>query len=324
MTTLITGGGGYIGSFMVKALCDRGDTVYVIDSFERGSRSVVDSRATIIEGNLLDKDFVENSIKDINIDSVVHFAGLISVGESVKKPGMYFESNVLGALNLLDAIKEKQIKLIFSSTAAVYGNPTTIPIPEDHKKNPTSPYGASKLMVEDILSWYNQIYGLSFTALRYFNASGAALDGSMGENHIPETHIIPCAIEALLEDKPFRLFGTDYKTPDGTCVRDYIHVLDLVSAHVLCLDKMEEGAKNFFNVGTGSGHSNKQVLAAIEEVSGKKFEIKEDQRREGDPDELVADVTNIQEKLGFKPQHSDIKTIVESAYLWHTKKMGKV
>lgn len=321
MKVLVTGGGGYIGSFMVKALCDRGDTVYVVDSFERGNRDVVDERATIFKGDLLDKDFIEKVLNDTPVDSVVHFAGLISVGESVKKPGLYFKSNVLGALNLLDAIKGKNIRLIFSSTAAVYGNPTTIPIPEDHNKAPTSPYGASKLMVEDILSWYHQIYGLSFTALRYFNASGAALDGSMGESHIPETHIIPCAIEALLQGKPFHLFGTDYNTPDGTCVRDYIHVLDLVNAHILCLDKMNDGEKNFFNVGTGIGHSNKEVLSMIEEVSGKKLEIVNEKRREGDPDELIADVSSIKQKLGFEPQHSDIKTIVESAYLWHSKKM---
>ncbi len=319
MNILVTGGGGYIGSFMVKALVDRRDSVIVLDSFERGYREAVDPKAQILEGNLLDKTFVEKVFKDNKFDAVIHFAGLISVAESMREPGMYFESNILGALNILDNIKEKEVKLIFSSTAAVYGNPITLPIPEDHPKNPTSPYGVSKLMVEDILKWYNQIYGISFTALRYFNASGAALDGSMGERHNPESHIIPLALKALQNGKDFHIYGNDYDTPDGTCVRDYIHVLDLVEAHLLALDKMKEKTSSVYNVGTGKRYSNKDIVDMIEKVTNKKLHIVLDQRRAGDPDSLIADPSRISSELGFIPKYSDLKTIVESAYVWHTR-----
>lgn len=322
MKIIVTGGGGYIGSFMVKALCDRGDEVFVVDNFERGYREAVDNRAKISEGDLLDKSFVAKVIANVSPDAVIHFAGLISVGESVKKPGLYFESNILGALNLIEEVKERSVKFIFSSTAAVYGNPVNVPIPEDHPKNPTSPYGVSKLMVEDILKWYNQLFNMSFTTLRYFNASGAAIDGSLGERHNPETHIIPNAIFSALQGKEFHLFGTDYATPDGTCIRDYIHVLDLAQAHILALDSMKEGVGSFYNVGTGKGNSNKEIISMVEEVTGKKIDIKEESRREGDPDELVADPARIENELGFKPEYSDLKTIISSAYKWHKEKLS--
>lgn len=319
MKILVTGGGGYIGSFMVAALCNRGDEVYVVDNFKRGFRDAVDSRASIIEGDLLDKKFIEEKIGKLELDAVVHFAGLISVGESVEKPGLYFESNIMGALHLLEILKEKKAHFIFSSTAAVYGNPKTIPIPETHPKTPTSPYGVSKLMVEDILSWYQEIYGQTYIALRYFNASGASLSGDRGERHHPETHIIPNAIRAVLENKPFHLFGQDYKTHDGTCVRDYIHVLDLVEAHILALESLANGAnKAVYNVGTGNGYSNKDVLDMVQKVSGKKLEIISDPRRPGDPDELTADPTLIKKELGFMPKYSDLQKIVETAWLWHS------
>lgn len=318
MKIVVTGGGGYIGSFMVKALCDRGDEVYVVDNFQRGYRDAVDKRARIHEGDLLDKEFVKKTLDEISPEAVIHFAGLISVGESVKYPGLYFESNILGALNLIECIKGKRVKFIFSSTAAVYGNPIQVPIPENHAKNPTSPYGVSKLMVEDILKWYNQLFDLPFTILRYFNASGAALDGSMGEMHNPETHIIPNAILSVIKDVPFKLFGTDYKTRDGTCIRDYIHVLDLVQAHILSLDHMGPKEASVYNVGTGKGFSNKEVVAMVEEVSGKVIKLIEEQRRPGDPDELVADSKLIQSQLGFQPKYSDLKTIISSVWKWHT------
>lgn len=323
MKVIVTGGGGYIGSFMVKALCDRGEEVFVIDNFQRGYKDAVDSRAQIFQGDLLDKNFVESTLATVSPESIVHFAGLISVGESMKFPGLYLESNIMGALNLIEYIKSKNVKFIFSSTAAVYGNPTKIPIPEDHLKNPTSPYGVSKLMVEDILKWYSQLFGLSVTVLRYFNASGAALDGSMGERHNPETHIIPNAIRSLLFGKQFSLFGVDYATPDGTCVRDYIHVLDLVEAHLLALDKMKPSKMSIYNVGTGKGFSNKQVVQTVEDVSGKMMEVVTRERRSGDPDELVADPALIKSELGFEPQHSDIQTIVSSAFKWHQKEFHK-
>lgn len=318
-TVLVTGGGGYIGSFMTKALLEQGFTVFVLDNFSRGYKNAVDSRATILEGDILDKAFVTNVFSKQKFDAVIHFAGLIAVGESMVQPGSYFDTNVLGSINLLEGIKNTSTKFIFSSTAAVYGNPETIPIPENHSKNPTSPYGESKLMVEKILSWYNKIYGTPFAALRYFNASGAALDGSMGERHSPETHIIPKAIEAILENKPFTLFGTDYDTDDGTCVRDYIHVLDLIDAHMFALRKLTEGSALIYNVGTGRGYSNKEVLAAIEKVSGKSIQIQEEGRRPGDPARLVADPKKITSELSFVPNYSDIETIAASAWEWHSK-----
>ncbi len=319
MNILVTGGGGYIGSFMVEALLERGDNVSVIDNFERGYKDAVDPRAQIIEGDLLDKTFVASVFNNSSFDAIIHFAGLISVAESMREPGMYFESNIMGALNLIDCIKEKNTKFIFSSTAAVYGNPVKLPIPEDHPKNPTSPYGVSKLMVEDMLNWYNQIYGLPFIALRYFNASGAALDGSMGERHNPESHIIPIAINAVIENKEFHVYGTSYDTPDGTCVRDYIHVNDLIDAHLLALDKMSEKSHASYNVGTGIGYSNKDVISMVEKIADKKLQVVEDEKRSGDPDSLIADPTMIKSDLGFEPKHSSLETIVSSAYKWHTK-----
>jgi UDP-glucose 4-epimerase len=321
MKILVTGGAGYIGSFMTKRLLDEGYDVVVLDSLERGHKEAVDERASLVIGNLLDKSFLATVFANHQFDGIIHFAGYIAVGESMEHPASYFENNTLATLNLLDeACKHKVNKIIFSSTAAVYGDPLKMPIPENHPKHPTSVYGESKLMVERILQWYQQIYGMNFVALRYFNACGAALDGSMGEAHEPETHIIPRAIQALLTDTPFTFFGTDYRTSDGTCVRDYIHVLDLVEAHILALAHLKEKTGGFlYNVGTGKGYSNKEVLDMVQEVSGKIIAIKQAARRSGDPDELVADVSRIKTELGFTPKHSQLKTIISSALAWHRK-----
>jgi UDP-glucose 4-epimerase len=252
MKILVTGGAGYIGSFMTKVLLDRGDEVIVFDNLERGHRSAVDPRASLIQGDLTDKEAVSKLFASEKIDAILHFAGLISVGESQMNPDLYRKNNILGSENLFKSAAEYNngTKIIFSSTAAVYGNPVTVPIPEDHQKKPTSVYGETKLSVEEILnSMGKDNKSLSFACLRYFNAAGAALDGSLGENHAPETHIIPLAIKSLIEDHEFRLFGTDYNTKDGTCVRDYIHVLDLVEAHVLALKKiMADPGGYFYNV----------------------------------------------------------------------------
>lgn len=322
MHILVTGGAGYIGSFMTKRLLNDGHTVSVLDSLERGHKQVLDTRAVFLQGNLLDKNFLQQIFSQNKFDGVINFAGYISMAESMEQPVLYFENNTLGALNVLEAmIHNKTDNFIFSSTAGVYGNPTKIPIPEAHPKNPTNPYGESKLMVEKILAWYQKIHNLSFTVLRYFNAAGAALDGSMGENHVPESHIIPNAIRALLAGKDFTLFGTDYKTNDGTCVRDYIHILDLVEAHVLALERLHRQKGGFtYNVGTGNGYSNKEVIQAIEKVSGKQIKTILKGRRPGDADQLIADATAIRKDLEFKPKYSDIDTIVKSAWAWHTKK----
>ena len=266
MKILVTGGAGYIGSHMVKVLLDKGHEVTVVDSLERGFKEAIDERASFIPGNLLDKAFVEKLFINSHYDGVIHFAAYIAVGESMQHPEMYFENNFTAALLVLEAMRKNNINnFVFSSTAAVYGTPTQIPINEDHLKTPDNPYGESKLMVEKLLQWLHQIKQLNFVALRYFNASGASLDASTGERHNPETHIIPSVISAALQDKPFSLFGDTYDTPDGSCIRDYIHVLDLCQAHVLALEKLwKDGGNNFYNVGTGNGYSNKEVVSMVE------------------------------------------------------------
>lgn len=322
MKILVTGGAGYIGSFMTRRLIDDGYSVTVVDNLSRGHKEYVDQRASFLGGDLLDKNFVDSVFSGEAFDGVIHFAGLISVGESMQEPHIYFENNVNSVINLLEGMKKNNSNnFIFSSTAGIYGNPRIVPIPEDHTKHPESPYGASKLMGEEILAWYKKIADINYICLRYFNASGAALDGSHGESHEPETHIIPNAINALSTKTPFALFGDDYKTEDGTCIRDYIHVLDLVEAHVLGLKKLHtDGGAYAYNVGTGKGYSNKEVLSMIEKVSGTKIPLEIQQRRSGDADVLIANVDTIKKDLGFSPKYSDLETIVGSAYKWHTRK----
>ncbi|MBI5045156.1 MAG: UDP-glucose 4-epimerase GalE [Candidatus Levybacteria bacterium] len=321
MAVLVTGGAGYIGNFMTRRLLDDGEEVVVIDSLERGHIESLDKRITFLKGTLLDRSFLKEAFIQHSISAVIHFAGYISVAESVKKPSAYITNNVIATLNLLDEMINAQVnKIVFASTAAVYGNPTKIPIPEDHPKNPESPYGDSKLMVEKIFHWYEKANGLRHVTLRFFNASGAALDGSMGEDHQPETHIIPNAILAAINKTPFTLYGKDYDTPDGTCIRDYIHVLDLAQAHILALKKISEFPGGYqYNVGTGKGYSNKEVVEMVEKVSGEKMNIVFHERRPGDSDKLIADPSRIFSELSFKPQYSDLETIVSSAWKWHTR-----
>ena len=322
MKYLITGGAGYIGSFMVKRLLERGDEVVVIDSLERGHEEAVEKSAKLYTGTLLNREFIAKVFSENKFDGVIHFAGFISMSESMENPYVYFQNNVFSSLNLIEEmVKTNTNNLIFSSSAGVYGNPVQIPIPEISATNPTNPYGESKLMVEKIMNWYGKTKKLSTVSLRYFNASGASLDGSMGEGHTPETHIIPNIIKSLLENKSFSLFGTDYKTKDGTCVRDYIHVLDLVEAHVLALEKLIRQPGNYvYNVGTGNGFSNKEIVQMVEKVSGQKINIQNAPRRPGDADELIADASKIRSELGFNPKYSDLETIVKSAWQWHNKK----
>lgn len=323
MNILVTGGAGYIGSFMTKALLDRGDKVTVFDNLERGHKEAVDKRATLVIGDLKNPKDLEQLFLNTSFDAVIHFAGLIAVGESQEKPQLYYQNNVVGSKNLFEkALSIGNIKkFIFSSSAAVYGNPTIIPIPESHPKNPTSRYGENKLAVEEILlDIQKNNPDVGFVALRYFNAAGAALDGLMGEGHNPETHIIPLVIKSAILGVPFKIFGNDYKTNDGTCVRDYIHVLDLVKGHLLALEKLqkEPGAYNY-NVGTGNGYSNKEVVEIVKKISGKNFDVEYSSRRPGDPDELIADCSKIKSELGFSPTYSDLETIVRSSWQWHIK-----
>lgn len=322
MTVLVTGGAGYIGSFMTRALLDRGYDVIVFDNLKRGHQDYIDSRAKFVKGDLTIIEDLNKLFEENKIDAVLHFAGLIAVGESEKEPELYYKNNVDGSKNLFKTANKNGVrKYIFSSTAAVYGNPQQIPIPEDHAKNPTSEYGKNKLDIEHLLeNLAKENDAISFAALRYFNASGAALDGSFGENHDPETHIIPLAMKAVINDSEFGLFGADYDTPDGTCIRDYIHVLDLVEAHILALNKIENENGGFvYNVGTGNGYSNREVIAEIEKISGKKINVVEKPRREGDADRLVADASKIMNDLGFSPKYSDLTSIVKSAWAWHSK-----
>ncbi|MCL4418207.1 MAG: UDP-glucose 4-epimerase GalE [Actinobacteria bacterium] len=318
---LITGGAGYIGSFMTRALLEKGYEVVVVDSLKRGHDSAIDKRARFIKGDFLDKQFISGLFSEENFDAVIHFAGFISMAESVENPHLYFENNIICSLNLIEEMRKRNVKrFIFSSTAGVYGNPIKIPIPEDHPKNPTNPYGESKLIVEKILHWYKECFGLNCVSLRYFNASGAALDGGIGEGHEPETHLIPNAIKAAISGTEFTLYGQDYDTKDGTCIRDYIHVLDLVEAHILALTKLEkENGEFFYNVGTGIGYSNKQIIDMIKKITGIDFKVKIEQRRPGDATELVADVTKIKKELSFNPKYSDLETIIKTAYDWHRK-----
>lgn len=321
MKILVTGGAGYIGSFMVKEALNKGYEVVVVDSLERGHQDAIDRRAKLVIGELKDKKFIEHVFSKDKFDAVVHFAGFISMAESVSNPYIYFQNNINASLNVLESmVKNRVSNFIFSSTAGVYGNPIKTPIREDHPKNPTNPYGESKLMVEKILTWYRAIYGLNFIALRYFNACGASMDRKMGENHYPETHLIPIAINTILDKTQVALYGNDYHTNDGTCIRDYIHVIDLVEAHILAIPKLrKDGGGFFYNVGTGQGHSNKEVLDMIRKISGSEINIKITNRRPGDAETLIADPTAIKKDLGFTPKYSDLETIIKSAWEWHKK-----
>lgn len=321
MKILVTGGAGYIGSFMVKRLLDDGMDVVVADSLEKGIKSAVDKRASFKEGNLLDKYFTSSLFEEDRFDAVMHFAAYISVEESTKDPGKYFTNNVFSAIVLLDLMQKHKINnFIFSSTGTVYGSPNQVPIPEDHIKNPQNPYAQSKLMVENILHSYYSSYQIGYAVLRYFNAAGGALDATLGESHNPETHLIPNAILAAINNSEFDLYGDDYKTSDGSAVRDYIHVLDLVDAHILTLKKLQEkNGEYIYNVGTGKGSTNKEVVSMVKKISGVDFPVTIKERRSGDVAETVADTLKIKSELGFSAKYSDLETIIDSAWKWHKK-----
>lgn len=320
MKILVTGGAGYIGSFTAHALKKQGHDVTIFDNLEYGHKEAIPG-FKLVRGNLVtDKALLDKTFKKEKFDGVIHFAAYALAGESVEKPAKYFINNVFGTLSLLEAMRKNDVsKIVFSSTCAVYGQPEKLPIVEEEKKEPESPYGESKLMIEKILSWYNRIFGIRSVSLRYFNAAGAALDGSIGEDHEPETHIIPIACQvALGKREKFVINGDDYKTPDGTCIRDYIHVLDLADVHLLALEKLgKEEKSNFFNVGTGKGYSVREVVEMVKKVSGVDFKVEVGPRRPGDPAQLYADNTKIKGEFSWQPKYSDLKTIVETAWKWH-------
>ena len=322
MRVLVTGGAGYIGSHTAKVLARAGFEPIVLDNLSTGHRRAV-KWGPLVEGDLGDSALIREVIKSHRIQAVVHFAGFAYVGESMHRPRQYFRNNVTYTLRLLDAMTDTWVKhIVFSSSCATYGIPTSVPIREEHVQTPINPYGESKRMVERILAWYGEAYGLRWTALRYFNAAGADPDGELGEDHSPETHLIPLAIQAALGEKPdLEIYGTDYPTPDRTAVRDYTHVMDLAEAHVAALRHMLKSHENAaINLGTGSGHSVREVVAAVERVSGHRVPVHETARRAGDPPELVANPAKARELLGWQARHSSLENIVQTAWNWHVSR----
>lgn len=320
MKILVTGGAGYIGSHMAQELLKNGHEPVVFDNLLYGHKEALPKGARLEVGDLNDEQKLEKLFEKENFVAVMHFAAFISMAESVENPKIYFRNNVFNAVNLFDTMVRFNVKkLIFSSTAGVYGNPLKLPIPEDHICRPTNPYGESKLMVEKILSWYDLAYGLRFTVLRYFNAAGADLKGQNGEDHDPETHIIPLTMKtALGQNGVFEIYGQDYRSKDGTCVRDYVHVVDLVRAHLLAIDKLCQSDKSqIYNVGTGTGYTNQEVVEMVKKVTGVDFPVEYSSRRPGDAVELVASSDKIKKELGWTPKFSDLETIVKTAWQWH-------
>ncbi len=314
---LVTGGAGYIGSNTTLQLLDAGYDVVVVDNLSRGHRSAVDpARLRVVD--VLDTEGLVRVMKEKPCDAVIHFAAYIAVGESMKIPEIYFKNNTAGSLSLLTAMLETGVKnIVFSSTAAVYGMPERVPIPETAPRVAVNAYGESKIMVETLLEWFDRIHGIRNVCLRYFNASGADPEGRAGEDHEPETHLIPLLFRAVQTGQPVTLFGDDYATPDGTCIRDYIHVTDLAQAHIAAVEMLcAGGASNKFNVGAGVGFSVREVLGAVEKVTGRKVPFIMGPRRDGDPPLLVADSTRLQTALGWKPRYSALETIVTTAWAW--------
>jgi len=325
MSILVTGGAGYIGSHTAKMLAESGQSPVVLDNFAYGHDWAV-KWGPLERGDLGDADFIKGVFARHSIDAVIHFAAFAYVGESMTHPRKYFQNNTVNTLNLLDAMIDRGVTaFVFSSTCATYGVPTHVPIDETHLQTPVNPYGESKLMVEKILRWYGEAYGLKSVALRYFNAAGADPDGTIGEDHDPETHLIPLVIDAARGTRPpVGVFGTDYPTPDGTAIRDYIHVTDLATAHVGALEYLRKGgATTAINLGTGKGRSVREVIQTVEAVSGRRVPTVLSPRRAGDPPALVANPQKAKDVLGWSARYVDLRTIIEHAWKWHTRNDGK-
>jgi UDP-glucose-4-epimerase GalE len=318
MRILVVGGAGYIGSHTVRLLLQHGHDVQVFDNLDLGHQEAV-PRDRLIVGDLNDPSALNAALKNHQTEAVVHFAAFASVPESVSDPARYYRNNITGTLNLLDAMRANGVsRFVFSSTCAVYGVPQRVPIDESNPTNPVNPYGFTKLAIEHALADYAAAYGLAPAALRYFNASGAAEDASIGEDHTPETHLIPIVLQVALNQRSHvTIHGTDYPTPDGTCVRDYIHVDDLAEAHRLVLDHLQPGRLLAYNVGTGHGASVRQIVEHARQITGHAIPVVEGPRRAGDPPELVASPAAVQRDLGWKPRYTQISDIIESAWRWH-------
>lgn len=316
MKILVVGGAGYIGSVCAELLLDEGHAVSIFDNLSEGHRAAIDPRAQFVEGDLQDRQLIATTLSKQKPDAVMHFAANALVGESMQNPSKYFRNNVANGLNLLDGMVSAGVrKIIFSSTCATFGPPERLPIDESTPQRPINPYGESKLAFEKILRWYDQIHGVTFVALRYFNAAGASV--KFGEDHRIETHLIPNVLKvALGEKQSVEIFGTDYETPDGTCIRDYIHIIDLARAHILALGASKSDS---YNLGTGGGASVREVIDSCRKVTGRKIEVVEKPRRPGDPPRLIASSDKIKRELGWKPQFQSLDTILESAWKWHQK-----
>jgi UDP-arabinose 4-epimerase len=318
-SVLVTGGAGYIGSHTAKALARAGYSPVVLDDLSAGHRAAV-KWGPLVEGNLADGDLLRSIMREYKVGAVIHFAASLLVSESMTNPQKYFWNNVVNTLKLLDAMLETGVKhIVFSSSAAVYGTPEKVPIPEDHPKDPINAYGESKLSMERAIKWYGLAYGIRWMALRYFNAAGADSEGELGEDHDPETHLIPVVINAALGRRPHvEVYGTDYRTSDGTPIRDYIHVTDLADAHVRALERIKEGGESeALNLGTGVGTTVRQVIGAVSRL-GNRVPFRDAPRRAGDPPALVADPSRAFKRLDWRPKHSDPDPIVMSAWKWHS------
>jgi UDP-glucose 4-epimerase len=317
MRVLVTGGAGYIGSVIVEELLRAGHEPVIYDSFVKGHVDAVQPGVPSVDGDTLDSARLTSTMREHQIEAVIHMAALIEVGLSVIHPERFFENNLAGSLSVLQAMIETGVKkLVFSSTAALYGDPERLPITEDAPPQPTNPYGESKLMVERMLRWVAPVHGLTCTALRYFNAAGATEQS--GEDHEPETHLIPLVLRAASEGMPVQIFGTDYPTPDGTTIRDYVHVVDLAQAHLLALGRNEPGLR-IYNVGVGAGFSVRQVIETVRQVTGLPLQVEERPRREGDQVATVASSERIRAELGWQPRYPELSAIVESAWRWRQR-----
>lgn len=322
-TVLVVGGAGYIGSHMVWLLGQKGVDVVTLDNLSTGFRDAV-LHGRFVHGDIADRLVLDKVFSEHKFDAVMHFASFIQVGESAQDPAKYYHNNAVNTLNLLNAMRAHSVdKFIFSSTAAIFGEPDYVPIDEAHPKRPINPYGSSKLMIEQALADYDRAYGLKSVCLRYFNAAGAHPDSLLGERHDPETHLIPLVLQAASGRRPhITVFGRDYDTPDGTCIRDYIHILDLAEAHWLALQYLQsDGQSTAFNLGNGNGYSVESVIQAARRITGKIIPVQEGQRRAGDPARLVANATGIKRELGWQPAYADLDTLVEHAWRWECSRM---
>ena len=313
---LVTGGAGYIGSIVATQLLQQGYEVTILDDLSHGTQAAVPSSAKFVKGDIADRSLLDRIIEDSRIEAVMHFAAFIEAGESMKVPEKYFRNNTANALTLLEALIAHQVpRIVFSSTAALYGTPDRTPILETDPLHPTNAYGESKLLVEQMLAWFHKIHGLRYACLRYFNAAGAA--GLNGEDHVPESHLIPLILQVALGRREYiSIFGTDYPTADGTCVRDYIHVSDLASAHLLVLNALKEKDKLIYNLGNGQGFSVREVIETVRRITKHAIPVRESERRPGDPAVLVASSERIRAELGWRPQYPDLESIVRSAWDW--------